>query len=553
MAQDAAQERVMHRLLERQALKYGRRTYIYYEDQEYSFEEVNAAANRVASGLQKLGITKNDKVAVVMESCLEAILLMFGLSKLGAVEVPINIFHKGELMKYMVDHSDSKLLVMHSHYIDRVKPVLEKTTKIQSVVILEGDESDKASSESDVSAVAVKKEIGKLGLQTMEWSELVDNNGSFEPEHVIWSDPLLLLYTSGTTGLSKGVLLPQNLFYCMAERFYNWVLEGDLDEKDCIYVPTPLFHAHSWHTGINLALLRGARMLLVKRFSASKYWDDVKRYNCTISTGGGARLPILLLAEPTPYDADNPLRVILGGPASEKLCAAFEPRFGVKIIEFYGSTELGSPALNQVSDANRKPGSCGRIHPDFLVKFVDDDGVEVGVNEPGEMLIRVAQPFSMMLEYYKMPEKTMETWRDLWFHTGDRARIDEDGFLYFADRKKDSLRRRGENISSFEVEKIINMHPAVHESAVFGVKSELAEDDEVMVSLVLKPGEKFSPEDLIAFCEERMAYFMVPRYVRVMDELPKNVIYKVEKYKLRDEGVTADTWDREKAGYKLKR
>ncbi len=553
MAQGMSRERVIHVLLEQQAAKYGRRTYIYYEDKEYSFEEVNNAANRVASGLQKLGVVKGDKVAVVMESCLEAILLMFGLSKLGAVEVPLNIFHKGELMTYMLDHSDAALLVMHSHYTDRLKPVLEKTTKIHSVVVLEGDESDKASSDSKAGAAPAEEEIRALGRQTMQWPELMDNDGSYQQPPVIWSDPLLLLYTSGTTGLSKGVVLPQNLFYSMAERFYSWVLEGNLDENDCIYVPTPLFHAHSWHTGINLALLRGARMLLIKRFSASKYWDDIKRYNCTISTGGGARLPILLLAEPTPDDADNPLKVILGGPASEKLCAAFEPRFGVKIMEFYGSTELGAPAFNQVSDANRKPGSCGRIHPDFLIKFVDDDGEEVGVNEPGEMLIRLVRPYSMMLEYYKMPEKTMETWRDLWFHTGDRARLDEDGFIHFADRKKDSLRRRGENISSFEVERIINMHPAVHESAVFGVTSELAEDDEVMVSLVLKPGQKLSPEDLIAFCEDRMAYFMVPRYVRFMEELPKNVIFKVEKYKLRDEGVTPDTWDREKAGYKLKR
>jgi crotonobetaine/carnitine-CoA ligase len=292
-------------------------------------------------------------------------------------------------------------------------------------------------------------------------------------------------------------------------------------------------------------------VVLARRFSASKYWEEIKRYNCTYTCAGGARLPILLLSEPRPDDADNPLRVILGGPASEKLCKAFEPRFGVKIIEFYGSTELGSPTMNQVS--NRKIGSCGRMHPDYAMKIVDDDGVEVGINSPGEILVRLLKPYSMMLEYYKMPEKTVEAWRDLWFHTGDCGLIDEEGYLHFVDRKKDALRRRGENVSSFEVERVINSHPAVLESAVYAAKSELAEDDDVMVSLALKPGQSLSPEDLTAFCEERMAYFMVPRYIRYMEELPKNVVLRVEKYRLRDEGITPDVWDRDKSGYKLKR
>jgi crotonobetaine/carnitine-CoA ligase len=245
------------------------------------------------------------------------------------------------------------------------------------------------------------------------------------------------------------------------------------------------------------------------------------------------------------------MRVVIGGPASEKIYEAFESRFGAKIIEFYGSTELGAPAMNQLS--NRKPGSCGRIHPDFAVKIVDDDGVDVEVNMPGEILARPLQPYSMMLEYYKMLEKTVEAWKDIWFHTGDCGRIDADGFLHFVDRKKDALRRRGENISSFEVEKVINSHPSVAESAVYAAKSELVEDDEVMVSLALKTEKSLSHEELIAFCQERMAYFMIPRYIRFMDSLPRNASLRVEKFKLREEGITHDTWDREKSGDKLKR
>ncbi len=551
MVLDIARERVMHKLLERQAAKYSERTYMYFEDKKISFKELNDAANRVACGLQKLGITKGDKVSVIMENCPESIFLMFGLSKLGAVKVPINTAHKGEVMTYMVDHSDSSILFMHSHFVDRLASVLEKTTKIKSVVVLEEDCGKHKSDDNAEGADTVKDQINALGKELVEWSDLTSNDGGYQPVDVIWSDPVLILYTSGTTGLSKGVLIPQNLLFSMAERYYNGVLEQNLDENDCIYVNSALFHAHAWHAGINLALLKGASILLAKQFSASKYWEDIKRYGCAISIAGGARLPILLLAEPSPEDANNPLKIILGGPASEKLCSAFEPRFGAKIIEFYGSSELGMPIINQVSE--RKLGACGRAHQDFSIKIVDEDGAEVGVNQPGEILIRPLKPNMIMLEYYKMPEKTVEAWRDLWFHTGDNALIDEDGYYHFVDRKKDSIRRRGENVSSFEVERVINSHPSVIESAVYAVESELTEDDEVMVSLVFKPGQSLLPEDLMNYCEDKMAYFMVPRYVRFMDSLPKNAVLRVEKYRLREEGITADTWDRENAGYKLKR
>lgn len=567
MIQDIARERVMHKLLERQAEKHGERTYMYYEDKEFSFKELNDAANRVACGLQKLGIVKGDKVAFVMDNCPGAIFLMFGLFKLGAIGVPLNTSHKGEVMTYMVDHSDASILVMHSHYMDQLAGVLQKTAKIKSVVVLQGDDVEPESGGCDAYATAavieqirtdsrqvaatIEEQIRTVGKQVVEWSGLFSNNGGYQPEDVIWSDPLMLVYTSGTTGLSKGVLLPHNLLYTMAERFNNGVLENKITMDDCIYVNSPLFHAHGWHAGINLALLTGARMLLAKKFSARNYWNDIKSYGCTYTTAGGARLPIVLLAEPKPDDADNPMKVILGGPASEKLCKAFEPRFAAKIIEFYGSSELGMVMINQVS--NRRFGSCGRTHQDFVVKIADEDGVEVGVNEPGEILVRPLKPYIMMLEYYKMPEKTAEAWKDLWFHTGDNALVDQEGFFHFVDRKKDSIRRRGENVSSFEVERVINSHPAVLESAAYAVKSELAEDDEVMVSVTLNKTENLLPEALIDYCEGQMAYFMVPRYVRFNDCLPKNAVMRVEKYKLREEGVTPDTWDREKAGYKLRR
>jgi crotonobetaine/carnitine-CoA ligase len=213
-------------------------------------------------------------------------------------------------------------------------------------------------------------------------------------------------------------------------------------------------------------------------------------------------------------------------------------------------SEIGIPLMNTLRV--RKPATCGRPLPDYMVKVVDDRGMEVGPHIPGELLVRHLKPNCMLLEYYNMPEKTIESWKDLWFHTGDYLYYDEDGYFHFVDRKKDALRRRGENISSYEVEKVINAHPAVLESAAVAAISEMGED-EVLVCLKLKPGQKLEPGQLMSYCEENMAYFMVPRYVRFLDELPKTPTERVEKYRLREEGITPDTWDREKAGYKLKR
>lgn len=213
-------------------------------------------------------------------------------------------------------------------------------------------------------------------------------------------------------------------------------------------------------------------------------------------------------------------------------------------------SEIGIPLFSSVKD--RAPGTCGKPRDDYAVKVVDDNGLELGPNQPGELLIRTLKPYSMFLEYYKMADKTAEALADCWFHTGDYLYYDDRGWFHFVDRKKDALRRRGENISSYEVEKVVNSHPSVLESAAVAVKSELGED-EVMVCLTLKQGKSLTPGELMAHCEEKMAYFMIPRYVRIMAAMPKTPTERVQKNVLRDQGVTADTWDREKAGYKLKR
>jgi crotonobetaine/carnitine-CoA ligase len=261
-------------------------------------------------------------------------------------------------------------------------------------------------------------------------------------------------------------------------------------------------------------------------------------------------MPILSKQVPRQDDADNPVRIAIGAACPPDVMKHMEERFRFICLEGFGMTETGMVMHWTVDD--RKMGSCGKVLEDlFEAKLVDNDDVEVPIGSIGEIVVRPKVPFVMMSEYYKMPEKTLEAFRNLWFHTGDYARRDEEGYFYFVDRKKDSIRRRGENISSFEVEKIINSHPKVLEAAVFAIPAELGED-EVKASVVLKPDEKLTPEELIHFCNERMAYFAVPRYLEFVSGLPKTPTNRVEKYRLREAGVTENTWDREKAGVKLR-
>jgi len=528
---DLSRERLIHKVLEKQVAKYRNRTFLYFKDKAFGYQDFEEAASWVACGLQKLGITKGDKVAIMMNNCPEFLFLWFGLSKLGAVEVPINTAHKGDLLIYFLDFSDSSLLVLDRQYLDQVEPILNRTRKINNLVVF--DPSGEG--------------MPKLDRPVVDWARMVDNNGRFERCDVLWSDPFGILFTSGTTGPSKGALMPQNYALFMGESVIQSVA---YTEEDCLYNALPLFHGNAQVLSFMPALMSGARTVLAERFSASKFWDDVRHYGCTEFNYIGSIVPILFKADPKPDDADNPIKKMFGAAAPKDLFEAFEKRFDLRLIEGYGMVEIGMPLLSNFRE--RRPGSCGKPFPEYAVKLVDDNGLEVGPNAVGEIVVRPLKPYCMQLEYYKMPEKTVEAWRNLWFHTGDYARCDENGFYYFVDRKKDALRRRGENISSYEVEKVINSHEAVLESAAVAVKSELGED-EIMICLMLKPGQTLAPEDLIAFCKERMAYFMVPRYVRIMDQLPKTATQRTQKAKLREEGLTPDTWDREIAGKKLKR
>ncbi|MBI5014808.1 MAG: AMP-binding protein [Deltaproteobacteria bacterium] len=528
---DTARERTIHGVLRQKAEQWGERIFFHFQDRGYSYRDLERESDRVAAGLQALGIGKGDKVAILMGNRPEFLFLWFGLCKLGAVEVPINTAHRGDILSYMFAQADCRLVVVEAPYVDRLGPLLPGLPALEGLVVL-GEPGEP---------------IPSAGKPVSDYGAVVDNSGEFQAPEVLWSDPFAILFTSGTTGPSKGALMPHNYALFMGQII---VESGGYLETDCLYNTLPLFHGNAQLLSAMPALMSGARMVLAERFSASRFWPDIRNHGCTEFNYIGGIIPILLKAEPKLDDADNPLRLLFGGGCPPDLFDEVERRFGVTLLEGYGMSEIGLPLLNTFR--SRKKGTIGKPAYGCRVKIVDDEGVEVGPGVVGEMWVRTEEPHTMLLEYYKMPEKTVEAWRDLWFHTGDFGVKDEDGYFRFVDRKKDALRRRGENISSYEVEKIVNLHPAVLESAAVAVKSELSED-EVLICVTLRPGQSLSPEALLDYCQERMAYFMVPRYVRFLEELPKTATQKVQKAELRAAAVAPGTWDREAAGYQVKR
>jgi carnitine-CoA ligase len=523
--------RTISRLLEEQAATHGEREFLNFKDSlSISYREIDENANRFANTFLSRGVARNDKVAILLPNCPEYLYCWFALAKIGAVIVPVNTAQKGELLRYIIDTSDAEAIVTDLSLLERVREIESKLLKVKAIFALgfQGREKRKIS----ISSLDEFYDAARSAPTNVE---------------VKHSDPLSILFTSGTTGPSKGVVMSHHYYYHAAKTIGAGM---SINSEDVLYTCLPLFHVNAQVCTILTALLYDARVAMYEHFSASSFWEEVRRSHATTFLALGAMGNILIKAPPHPDDANNKVRLAMVVPPPENL-DAFETRFGLRVIfETFGMTEgiVVAPAL---SDPPRI-GSCGRPNQDTEVRIFDGDDIELSPGEIGEIVVRQREPYTMMTGYYKMPVETLEVFRNLWFHTGDLGYKDADGYVYFVGRKKEAIRRRGENISAFEVEQIVNQHPNVVESAAIAVPSDLSEDD-VKVVVVLKEGSSLPPEALLAFCEERMAYFMVPRYVEFRDSLPKTPTQRIEKYKLQSEGNSRATWDREAAGYRLKR
>ncbi len=489
---------------------------------EWSYGEIDAESDRVAAGLHALGVRRGENVSLMLPNCIEFAFLWFALAKLGAVTAPVNTSFRGEVLRNAINLVDSKLLVVHASLLDAlsaVRPALRSVTEL----VLVG-----APAPPGFRAYEALRQA-PAGAGPSPWPD------------VGFSELCLLLYTSGSTGPSKAAMISHRFVLTHARLSIAGL---GLRPDDVLYCPYPMFHLDAAVTTIAPALLLRGVAAIGERFSVSRYWDEVRALRATVFDFMGATLTMLFKQPPSPRDRDHRARLGWGVPLPD-WASEFEARFGCRLVDLYGSTEAGAMVYPPL-DEPRRPGSCGKPTGPFELRIVDEAGVELPRGEVGELVIRALEPSVIMDGYYGTPEATRAAFRGAWFRTGDLLRQDVDGYLYFVGRCKDVVRRRGENISAAEVEMVIESHPDVLACAVIGVPSELSEED-VMACVVPRPGADLRPAALTEFCIARMARFMVPRYLRLMPALPKTPTDKVEKFRLRDEGLTADTWDRERA------
>lgn len=510
-----------YELIEHQAKMVGDKPYILHEDLKISYAEFNRATCRAANGFSNQGAHPGDGVALLMGNCPEYLYLFYGIPRGGFYSVPINVALKGDGLQYILTHSDVEYLVID----DTLYP---KFAELESPVGV-------------IKKVFVRRTTAEpLPDGTFDLEALLDASPE-KPEHQVDKDSIAyLLYTSGTTGFPKGVVYRNRSvnipgFMALAGIAYQ--------PDDILYTTLPLFHANALTLTAGFAMCRGVPMALEKRFSASGFWDSIRRYGGTTFNALGAMVPILMKQPQKPDDADNPVRLVVTSACPANLWEAFEKRFKVTIWEAFGAVDGGGALTFNFGDA--PVGSVGKIITGHPWKLVDNDGNEVPQGEIGELITQVTDKKTGTVEYYKSPEASQKKVRDGWVYHGDLFYADAEGNLYFVDRKSDSMRRRGENISSFEVENIIEKHPDVAECAAFGVPAELGEDD-VMIWVKPVPGATLDLEGLIQHCADNMAYFMVPRYVDIVDEIPRTGTLRVKKAEMKKQGVTERTWDREK-------
>jgi len=392
--------------------------------------------------------------------------------------------------------------------------------------------------------------LRRAGWRAEAWDTLLDAGRLVLPDPAPQS-LAAVFYTSGTTGPSKGVAMPHAQMYMFGSII---VALTRLTRADTYLTVTPLFHGNAQFMAAYPALIAGGRVVIRSRFSASRWVDQLRENQVTVTNMIGVMMDFIWKQPARPDDADNCLRCVYAAPTAFSVLPEFMDRFGVEaFVDAFGLTETCAPIMSPYGEM-RPPGSQGLLAGDwFEARLVDPEtDAEVPAGAVGELVIRYKHPWTCSLGYYGMPDKTAEAWRNLWFHTGDRVVRDANGYFKFVDRMKDAIRRRGENISSFEVEQVLLSHPEIATAAAFAVPSEMAED-EVMVSVVRTPGSRLTAIDLVEFCQPRLPYFAIPRYVEFVTQLPATENGKIQKFKLRERGVTEATWDRESAGYRMKR
>ena len=499
-------------LLAERATTHPDTVFLRFATRDLTFADTNDRVDLLVARLGATGVGRGDVVPVLLPNSVEFALTWLALCRLGAVACLVNTSFKGPALHHALTVAAPATLVVHDDFAAAVDEVA-----------------------ADLPTLPRAIRVGRQG-----WAGLAEADDAADgppPSAHGPTDPAMILFTSGTTGPSKGCVLSHRYTVRQAELMVEHL---QLRADDVLYCPFPLFHIDATVLTVGPALVLGTTAAIGERFSTSGFWDEIRRVGATVFDFMGATLTMLHKQPPSPSDGDNPVRLGWGVPVPE-FADEFERRFGLQLVELYGSTDVGVPIYHPV-DRPRRPGSCGVAVDAYDLALVDGDGVPVPDGEAGELVVRPREPSLIADGYFGMPEATLRSRRNLWFHTGDLLRRDADGYYSFVGRTSDSIRRRGENISAFEVEEVVKLHPGVLDAAAYGVPSEFTEDD-VMVAVVPRPGHGLDPADLAAFCAGRLARHMVPRYVDVVADLPRTPTEKIRKDVLRDRGVTATAWD----------
>ncbi|MDP6270740.1 MAG: AMP-binding protein [Alphaproteobacteria bacterium] len=496
---------------------------IFHGGETWTWGETLELVRRAAKGLQDMGVKKGEHVLSWQPNNREAVLTWFGLNYLGAVYVPINTAYKGNLLRHLVELSDASLIVSHADLAPRLDSI---GRGLLSDAIITGGEAA-------LEHLTVHPESALLPKQGL--AEMPDPVEPWDTQYII--------FTSGTTGPSKAVLSSYVQGYSMGPEAHPYV-----EESDRSLVNLPLFHVGGTIYMV-MTLGNGGSCFVDTHFKTEEFWDTVRTYEITASCLVAAMIPFLLKLPPSNQDLDHPMKKALCVPWNED-AMALGKRHGIDMRTTFNMTEISASMVSESYPP--QSGTCGRVRAGVEARVVDENDCEVAPGQTGELILRTDRPWAMNHGYYKNPEATARAWRNGWFHTGDGFYYDDEGYFYFVDRIKDAIRRRGENISSFEVENEVTAFAAVREAAAIPVPSELGED-EVMVVVAPVEGSEIDPLELFRFLEPRMAHFMLPRFVRIVDELPKTPTQKVQKHLLKERGVTNETWDREAAGITVKR
>ncbi len=510
--------------------------YLDFAGEQYTARRMDEEATRLAHTLAAMGVHHGDRVSTLLENRAEQVVSFFGALKLGAIQVPINTAYKGDFLHHQLADSGAKVLIVQGEFASRTVEVVdpEKTPALTDVIVV--DEPDAV--------------IDARPTTTWSGALAAGSDAAIDNSIVSPGDLACFIYTAGTTGPSKGCMLSHNYVASLADQVARaWDRKAD----DIVLTPLPLFHFNAISICVVGSLLVGGSAAIERRFSVSNFWPEVKRTNATMVSMLGSLAILIANAEDHPDQPGHHLRLCAAAPMPPDIDRVWQDRFGCKTFSGgYGMTEASLISMLDAGEPN-KPGAAGKPNRhEFDVRIVDEEDVEVAGGEVGEIVCRPTGPNLMFAGYWNRPDATVAATRNLWFHTGDLGRIDDDGYLFFVDRKKDALRRRGENISSFEMEKVLYGHEAIRDAAVHAVPSPIGEDD-VKITVVLGPGASVTEEELCRWTAERVPFFAIPRYVEFRDDLPRNPVGRVLKYELRAEGVTAATWDRDAAGVTFER